>query len=379
MAVDRGLGCGDRDEDLCTRLDFCAMIVEHEVHAGEAPDVSVVIVTWNTRDLLLEALRSLYAETTAVTFEVIVVDNASEDGTSAVVNHLYPDVRLIELATNRGFTGGNNVGFEVARGRHVLLLNSDTIVLQSTVEPLVRFLDEHPRAGTAGARHLNADGSLQRSMDDVPTLLPDALYYTELYRVPAIRRWLSRRSAWWSDHDVEREAGWVNGACMMVRRDVITEIGGLDERLFIYGEELDWCYRMKQAGWTVHFIPSAEVIHLGGLAMDAAADRRTQLLMKGQVHFHREHSSPRTAAAFNAVLALTAVVRLVAICLVWAAEIVSRRRYDDAWAFVTTERIRVPFATALRMWRDVLRLCLTPADTSPRSSLPAATASGSAT
>jgi GT2 family glycosyltransferase len=302
MAVDLGLGCGDRDEDLCTRLDFCAMIVEHEVHAGEAPDVSVVIVTWNTRDLLLEALRSLYAETTAVTFEVIVVDNASEDGTSAVVNHLYPDVRLIELATNRGFTGGNNVGFEVARGRHVLLLNSDTIVLQSTVEPLVRFLDEHPRAGTAGARHLNADGSLQRSMDDVPTLLPDALYYTELYRVPAIRRWLSRRSAWWSDHNVEREAGWVNGACMMVRRDVITEIGGLDERLFIYGEELDWCYRMKQAGWTVHFIPSAEVIHLGGLAMDAAADRRTQLLMKGQVHFHREHSSPRTAAAFNAVL-----------------------------------------------------------------------------
>ncbi|MBK7324432.1 MAG: glycosyltransferase family 2 protein [Candidatus Microthrix sp.] len=162
----------------------------------------------------------------------------------------------------------------------MLLLNSDTVVLPTTVEPLVRFLDEHPRAGTAGARHLNADGSLQRSMDDVPTLLPDALYYTELYRVPAIRRWLSQRCAWWSDHDVEREAGWVNGACMMVRRDVITEIGGLDERLFIYGEELDWCYRMKEVGWTVHFVPTAEVIHLGGQAMDSAADRRAQLLMK---------------------------------------------------------------------------------------------------
>ena len=340
------------------------MIGEQDAALGGAPDVSVVIVTWNTRDLLLDALRSLYAETTGVSFEVIVVDNASSDGTSTAVNRLYPDVRLIELATNRGFTGGNNVGFEAARGRHVLLLNSDTIVLPTTVEPLVRFLDEHPRAGTAGARHLNADGSLQRSMDDVPTLLADVLYYTELYRVPTIRRWLSRRSAWWSDHDVEREAGWVNGACMMVRRDVITEIGGLDERLFIYGEELDWCYRMKQAGWTVHFIPSAEVIHLGGLAMDSAADRRTQLLMKGQVHFYREHSSPWTAAAFSAVLALTAVVRLAAICLVWAAEIVSRRRYDNAWVFVTTERIRVPFTTALRMWRDVLRLCLTPADTS---------------
>lgn len=354
------------------------MIDEHEVCAGEAPDVSVVIVTWNTCDLLLEALRSLYAETTAVTFEVIVVDNASEDGTSAAVNRLYPDVRLIELATNRGFTGGNNVGFDVACGRYVLLLNSDTIVLPTTVEPLVRFLDEHPRAGTAGARHLNADGSLQRSMDDVPTLLPDALYYTELYRLPAIRRWLSRRCAWWSDHDVEREAGWVNGACMMVRRHVITEIGGLDERLFIYGEELDWCYRMKQVGWTVHFIPSAEVIHLGGQAMDNAADRRTQLLMRGQVHFYREHSPPRTAAAFSAVLAFTAVVRLVAIRLVWAAEVVSRRHYDDAWAFVTTERIRVPCATASRMWRDVLRMCLTPADPSPRSSLPAAPARGSA-
>ena len=193
--------------DRLTRLDFHAMIDEQEGHGAAAPDVSVVIVTWNTRDLLLQALHSLYAETTSVTFEVVVVDNASEDGTSAAVNRLYPNVRLIELPTNSGFTGGNNIGFDVARGRHVLLLNSDTVVLPTTVEPLVRFLDEHPRAGTAGARHLNADGSLQRSMDDVPTLLPDALYYTELYRVPAIRRWLSQRCAWWSDHDVEREAG----------------------------------------------------------------------------------------------------------------------------------------------------------------------------
>ena len=360
--------------DRLTRLDFHAMIDEQEGHGAAAPDVSVVIVTWNTRDLLLQALHSLYAETTSVTFEVVVVDNASEDGTSAAVNRLYPNVRLIELPTNSGFTGGNNIGFDVARGRHVLLLNSDTVVLPTTVEPLVRFLDEHPRAGTAGARHLNADGSLQRSMDDVPKLLPDALYYTELYRVPAIRRWLSQRCAWWSDHDVEREAGWVNGACMMVRRDVITEIGGLDERLFIYGEELDWCYRMKEVGWTVHFVPTAEVIHLGGQAMDSAADRRAQLLMKGQLHFHREHSTPRTAAAFTAILAITAVVRLVAIRLVWGAEVVCRRRYDDAWAFVTTERIRVPGATASRMWRDVLRMCLTPADPSPRSPLPAAPA-----
>lgn len=334
-----------------------------EAQSPSQPDVSVVIVTWNTRDLLLEVLRSLYAETRDVSFEVIVVDNASDDGTSEVVRSRFPEVRLLELATNRGFTGGNNEGFKVARGRYVLLLNSDTIVLPTTVVPLVRFLDEHPRAGCAGARHLNADGSLQRSMDDVPSLLADALYYTELFRVPVIRRWLSRRCAWWSDHDIEREAGWVNGACMMVRRDVITEIGGLDERLFIYGEELDWCYRMQQAGWTVHFIPSAEVIHLGGKAMDNAADRRAQLLMEGQLHFYREHQSSRTCAAFSVVLALTAVVRLLGIRLLWLVEVVSRRRYDDAWNLVTTERIRVPYATASRMWRKVFRMCLRPSTT----------------
>lgn len=336
------------------------MVDAREVQSTDPPVVSVVIVTWNTRDLLVEALRSLYAETVDVSFEVIVVDNASEDGTSEAIRSRFPTVRLLELATNRGFTGGNNEGFELARGRYVLLLNSDTIVLPTTLGPLVRFLDEHPGAACAGARHLNADNSLQRSMDDVPALLPDALYYTELYRVPAIRRWLAQHYAWWSDHDTEREAGWVNGACVMVRLDVINEIGGLDERLFIYGEELDWCYRMRQAGWTVHFVPSAEVIHLGGQAMDNAADRRAQLLMEGQLHFYREHHSRSTYAAFRGVLAITAILRLLGIRVLWVVEVIGRRRYDDAWSLVTTERIRVPHATASRMWRGVLRMCLRP-------------------
>jgi GT2 family glycosyltransferase len=329
-----------------------------EVAPIDAPDVSVVIVSWNTRALLLDALASLYETTTGVSFEVIVVDNASEDGTSEAVDEKFPDVRLLRLETNRGFTGGNNAGFEIARGRYVLLLNSDTIVLPTTIAPLVYYLDDHPGAGCVGAKHLNADGSLQRSMDDEPTLLPDALYYTELHRVPAVRRWLTRSCAWWSDHEVEQEAGWVNGACLMVRRVVIAEVGGLDERLFIYGEELDWCHRMRQAGWSVHFIPSAEVIHLGGQAMDSAADRRAALLMRGQLHFYQQHHNRRTATAFRAVIALTAIVRLVAIHLVWASEAVGRRRHDAAWSLVTTERVRVQRSTATRMWVDVLQMCV---------------------
>lgn len=225
-------------------------------------DVSVVIVNWNTRDLLLQTLESLHRETHRVTFETIVVDNGSTDGSAELVRQVWRQVHLISLPANRGFAVGNNTGFQIASGRYLLLLNSDTIVLPTTLQGMVRFLDSHPEAGCVGCRHLNPDGTLQGSMDTFPSLLKDFLCYTELRRLPILLPFLRKRYPWWTDHAQVREVDWVNGACMMVRREVITEVGGLDEGFFIYAEELDWCYRIRQAGWHVWFTPEAEVIHI---------------------------------------------------------------------------------------------------------------------
>ena len=317
----------------------------------------MVIVSWNTRALLDDALRSLLAETEGVTLEVIVVDNGSEDGTSDLVRARYPEVELLSLSTNLGFTGGNNRGFAVARGRHVLLLNSDTIVLPSTVVPLVRFLDANPGAGCVGAKHLNADGSLQRSIDDVPDLVPDVLTYTELIRLSPVERWLAPRSAWWSDHEETQTVGWVNGACMMVRREVIEQVGGFDERLFIYGDEVDWCHRMALAGWTVHFLPESEVIHLGGQAMDKAADRRARLLIEGNLHFYREHRPRWKEVSLRAVLVGTAAVRIAVLLGMAAAECAGRRSSDRLWEIATREHVRTSYATMLRQWSRIMADC----------------------
>lgn len=318
----------------------------------------MVIVSWNTRDLLADALDSLLRETTDVTMQVIVVDNGSSDGTGELVREQYVDVELISLATNLGFTGGNNRGFAVAQGRHILLLNSDTIVLPNTVAPLVRFLDANPRAGCAGARHLNGDGSLQRSMDDIPRLVPDVLTYTELVRLSSVSRWLSRRSAWWSDHNVTRTVGWVNGACMMVRHEIIATVGGLDERLFIYGEEVDWCHRMAIGGWTVNFVAEAEVIHLGGQAMDKAADRRTRLLIKGNLHFYREHHARWKEITFRGVLIGTSFIRLGVVLMMAVAERAGQRPSNELWQLVTREHVRTDYRTMLRQWALIVLDCV---------------------
>lgn len=320
----------------------------------------MVIVTWNTGDLLADALTSLEEQTGGVTYEVIVVDNGSVDGTSEMVTRRFPAVRLLSLPENLGFTGGNNRGFEIALGRYLLLLNSDTVVLPTTVAPLVRFLDDHPRSGCAGARHLNADGSLQRSMDDFPTLVSDGLSYTELLRVPAVDRWLTKRYAWWSDHEEQRQVGWVNGACMMVRREVYEQLGGFDEDLFIYGDELDWCQRMAKAGWTVDFVPSAEVIHLGGQAMDRAADRRTRLLLEGQLHFYRNHHERWRYLSLSALIAGTALVRLALIHVLWAADRLGKRPSDAIWELVTRERVRIPYRAMVTQWLEIFDLATHP-------------------
>jgi N-acetylglucosaminyl-diphospho-decaprenol L-rhamnosyltransferase len=321
------------------------------------PDVSVVIVSWNVRDLLQQTLETLYRESRDVSFQTVVVDNGSTDGSVELVRESWQQVRLISLPENRGFAVGNNVGFKESRGRYVLLLNSDTIVLPTTLPGMVSFLDQHPKVGCVGARHLNADGTLQRSIDNFPSLLNDFLSYSELHRLSVLQPFLRRRFPWWSDHDQVRDVDWVNGACMMVRSEVIAQLGGLDEGYFIYAEEIDWCYRMVQAGWCVCFTPEAEIIHLGGQAMNRAADRRIVLKYKGQYRFYSKHYPLWKYVVLRAIVTGVAIPRIVILLLLhlfsgW------RRNNLLRWQGLTQEPVATEPLIMLRAWWKVLWLPL---------------------
>ena len=319
-------------------------------------DVSVVVINWNTRDLLHQALATLQPAIAGMLVETIVVDNGSTDGSVEMVRRDWPEVVLVPLPRNVGFAAGNNEGIRLAQGRKIMLLNSDVIVLESTVLGLSKCLDRRPEVGCAGARHLNVDRTLQRSMDRFPTLVSDLLSYSEAYRLPWVERYLRRHYPWWGDHGVEREVGWVNGACLMVRREVVETIGMLDESFFIYGEELDWCYRIWQGGWKVVFTPEAEVIHLGGQAMDAASARRIVLLYLGQLKFYDKHYSALRLTVLKVGIAGLALVRLALLSVLYVASRSGARPNDNVWHLVTGERVRTGWRPMFSAWWKIARL-----------------------
>jgi GT2 family glycosyltransferase len=228
-------------------------------------DVSVLITNWNGREILRDALRSLFARSAGARCEVIVVDDASSDGSADMVRADFPQVRLIVNPVNAGFVGANNVGVKTAKGRYILLLNSDTVLINDAVSVLAGYLDTHPEAGICGGWLLNRDLSSQLSFGSFPSLgqaLVDALFLNDLFlgvgfpnraRVPDPA----------SDKPVPVD--YVSGACLMVRHEVVQRLGLFDDRFKAYCEEVDLCRRVSHGeGLQVVFVPEARIIHLGG-------------------------------------------------------------------------------------------------------------------
>jgi GT2 family glycosyltransferase len=262
-------------------------------------DLSVVIVNWNAREMLRDCLASLTPATGGLAVEVIVVDNASSDGSAAMVRDAFPAIRLIESPQNLGFAAGNNLALRQARGRHVLLLNSDTLVRGDVLPRAVAWLDAHPRAGVLGPLLLNADGSLQPSCSAFPTLRNLTL---QLLGVTRIARLDGYRLTGW-DRSAERRVDVVSGAAMFVRRAAMDEVGLLDEAFFFYGEETDWCRRFARAGWEVAVAPLPAIVHLGGGSVRALSHRRDVMLTEGTVRLHRKHGGLAAGLACFAILA----------------------------------------------------------------------------
>lgn len=227
-------------------------------------DVSIIVVNWNTEELLRECLTSIYEKASDVDFEIIVVDNASTDGSAEMVEKEFPRVVLIENSENKGFAAANNQGIKIAKGRYILLLNSDTLVLDETIDKVVSFTDNNPDAAVVGCRVLNPNKTLQLTCFMFPSILNMFLSSSYLYKLFPRSKFFGREQmTWWARNDI-REVDVVTGCFMLVRHEVVEQVGLMDEQFFMYGEETDWCYRFKKAGWKVMFAPVCETIHLGG-------------------------------------------------------------------------------------------------------------------
>lgn len=255
---------------------------------------------------------SVYEQTEGVSFEVIVIDNASGDGSAEMVKREFPKVILIENRENKGFAAANNQGIAVAKGRYVLLLNSDVVVLDKAITKTVSFADAHPEAAVVGCRVLNSDKTLQPTCSMFQSILNMVLSCSYLYKIFPRNRFFGRQKmGWWERNDI-RQVDIVTGCFMLVRHEAIGQVGTMDERFFMYGEESDWCYRFKKAGWKVLFAPVGEIIHLGGQSSRQNSVQMLVQLRLSILEFMKKHHSWLTFHIARFLTVLFLIVRVPA-------------------------------------------------------------------
>ena len=263
-------------------------------------DVSVIIVNWKTPKLLADCLESLKADDNYQGLETIVVDNNSGDDSVPMLKRDYPYVRLIENSDNKGFSKAVNQAIPLCRGRYQLLLNPDAKVVGSAISTLSRYLDDNPDVGACGPKVLNADGTLQlacrRAFPSVEASFYRLSYLSRLFpKNPAF----SKYNMTSVDPDLLLEVDALSGSCMMIRSQVVAEIGLLDEDIFMFGEDIDWCWRVKEAGYKVMYVPQSVVYHIHGASSRKRPVGTTINLHKGMEVFYRKHLAKSYWAPFN--------------------------------------------------------------------------------
>jgi len=247
-------------------------------------DLSIVIVNWNTKDLLPQCLKSFDQASDRLKMEVFVVDNCSVDRSVELVREKFPEVIVIQNPMNLGFAKANNQAMKRSKGKYILLLNPDTQVKEGAVENLTHFMDAHPEVGIAGAKLLNSDGSKQNSIANFPSLATELLNKSLL-------RWLFPKTFPGKERNISEpiEVDSIIGACMMVRREAMEQVGLLDEDYFLFLEETDWCYRMKKAGWKVYHVPQAEVYHFQGKSAEKDKKRAKVEYYRSRYQFFKKN------------------------------------------------------------------------------------------
>lgn len=260
-----------------------------------SPQISVIIVSWNTCEITCNCLKSIFEETIGLEYEVIVVDNNSADNTVSTIERKFPQVQIIANKENAGFGKANNQGMQVARGEYFLLINSDTIVLNNAIKKTYDFALQHREAGVVGCRVLNPDMTLQPTCYMFPSLLNRIIFISGTYKLFKQSRFFGREQMTWWNRDSVKEVDVVTGCFMLLPKDVYNETAGFDERFFMYCEETDWCWRIKNAGWKCLFTPYAEIIHLGGASAAKYGPKRAKIKDDSTIKFMHKHWTKKKA------------------------------------------------------------------------------------
>jgi GT2 family glycosyltransferase len=282
------------------------------------PELSIILVCWNNKDYLEPCLNSLIDSNVRFTFDVVVVDNGSTDGSQEMLREKFPDVRIIQNDNNAGLGRASNQGIEATTGRYILLLNNDTIVNGPSLDNMVKFLDTNPSVGAVGGKLLNPDGSVQSCYYNFPSLKEEFLVATRLGQLiregyPGIIQ----------DDDV-RSVGWMSSACLMLRRSALDKVGLLDDDYFIYSDEVDLQYRMKKAGWHMYYLPNVVTIHYGGRSMNRW--ERRKMVYRGRLLFFQKNYGLVGTTLLRVMLGVLSFTKIV----VWSVAYAFPQLRDQA-------------------------------------------------
>jgi len=274
------------------------------------PDLSIILVSWNSRKDLEACLPSIAQGAALHSYEVIVVDNGSTDGTLEYVRAALPESVCQSNAANLGFAAANNQGIALSHGRYCLLLNPDTVLHAQACDRLVQFMDLNPGVSACGPALLNGDGSPQRTGVRFPSLWNLFVEAFFIDRLLPHSRLFGRHRELYENPDLPRPVDYAQGSCLLVRREIIGSVGVLDESFFMYFEETDWCKRMKKAGGEVWYVPAARVVHFGGGAFGHYDEKRLVAYHRSLLHFFDKHHPGWQRIPLRGILAVRSLVRL---------------------------------------------------------------------
>ena len=255
-------------------------------------ELSIIIVNYNVKEFLQNLLHSLQKSVSSITHEIIVVDNASDDGSAEFIREKFPQINLIVSQTNLGFSKANNIALKVSKGKFIFLINPDTIVSEDTITKMIEFLNEHPDAGLAGCKILNPDGSLQLACRrSFPGPWTSFCKVTGLSALFPKSRLFARYNLTYLDENSTYEVDAISGSFMMMKREVYEKIGGFDEQFFMYGEDLDLCYRIQKNGYKVYYFPGTQIIHYKGESTKRSGLDETKYFYDAMNLFVKKHFS----------------------------------------------------------------------------------------
>ena len=258
-------------------------------------DLSIIIVNYKSKDFTEGCIKSIYENTSNISFEIIVVDNNSADGCIDMLIEKYSDVKGYQNTENAGFSKANNIGVEIAIGRYLLFLNPDTVIIDRALEKMVEFLDVNVKVGVAGCRVENIDGSLQRACRrSIPTPMSSFFKLTGLSKMFPKSKLMSKYNLSYMNENEEIEVDAVSGAFLIFRREVFQDIGGLDEDYFMYAEDIDFCYRAKKKGWKVMYYPEARITHFKGESSKHLSMKATKAFYDSMIIFFRKNLGKQT-------------------------------------------------------------------------------------